>query len=434
MPREANMDILQDWQRPLTAKLIRMIRRGLHNLVALPTGSGKTYISTAAAQIMKRRPLVICPKSAISSWKNVLNLFQVTPLAIVNWERLKTGKTQWLSKQNVSWLWHLPKDVLVIVDEVHRGCSGINTQIGAALAALKRYPVPVLTMSATVASSPLQMRHTGYLLGLHTWDKNSFFRWCLAHECRFDKMLGHWMSPRGSRLVQVMKSIREKLPDRILYTKIDDIPGFPETLIEAKLFDLDAEETQDINEAWELMSENMKKPGVTELSELMKARHRTEWIKCGLLCDLVTGQLEDGNSVVMFLNFKDTVERVRSLLAAEKVTNVSVLTGDSNDAERAKAMSLFQDNVNHVFLCTPGAGGVAISLHDVKHERPRVAYINPSYSASETKQALGRIQRIGGTKSVQIFPLAAGTIEERVYRTITSKLRSIETLNDGDLH
>lgn len=428
-----NDNILQDWQRPLAAKLIRMMRKERYNLVALPTGSGKTYLSTAAAKILRRRPLVICPKSAISSWQYVLNLFGVTPLAIVNWEKLKTKKTRWLDKRGMSWMWHLPKDALIIVDEVHRGCSGIDTQIGFALATLKRYPLPVLMMSATVASNPLQMRHTGYLLDLHTWDKSSFFRWCLAHGCWFDKMLGHWMVPRGNKLVQIMGSIREKLPNRILYMRADDIPGFPETVIEAKLFDLDAEDTSAINKAWDEMTEHMKKTGTTELSELVKARHRTEWIKCDLLTNLTQEQLEAGNSVVLFMNFKDTTERMRTRLKDKEIENVSILTGESNDDERAEAMRLFQENVNHVFICTTGAGGVAISLHDIKHERPRIAYINPSYSASETKQAMGRVQRVNGTKSVQIFPLAAGTVEERVYRAITGKLKALDRLNDGDL-
>jgi superfamily II DNA/RNA helicase len=214
---------------------------------------------------------------------------------------------------------------------------------------------------------------------------------------------------------------------------VDEIPGFPESIIEAKLFDLDNGDTTAINKAWDEMSEQTRKPGVSELAEMMKARHRTEWLKCDLLNDLVKDRLDEGTSVVVFMNFKDTVERLVKMLHDNNVMNVSILTGDSNDAERLQAMVRFQSNENHVFVCTTGAGGVAISLHDVRHERPRVAYINPSYSASETKQALGRIARVGGTRSVCIFPLVANTIEERVFRAITSKCRAIDSLNDGDL-
>lgn len=423
---------LFDWQRPLAAKLIRMMRAYNCNLVALPTGSGKTFIATDVTKRMHKTPLVICPKSAVSSWKTVCESFEVEPAAIINWEKLKTGKTSFL-KRNRVWEWALPDKVCVIIDEVHRGCSGIETQIGTAAASLRRYNVPVMMMSATMASNPMQLRHSGYLLGLHGWTKDSFFRWCMAHGCKFDQYLGHWVTPKGRLLAEAMQKIRAQIPDRILHMQVSEIPGFPETIVEAKLFDLDNSDTTAINKAWTDMTEHLKKPGVSELAELMKARHRTEWIKCGLLCELIKEKVDEGTSVVVFMNFKDTVDRLKTMLETEGLKNLSVLTGDSNDAERVVAMNKFQANENHVFICTTGAGGVAISLHDVKQERPRLSYVNPSYSASETVQALGRIRRAGGTNSIQIFPLIANTIEERVFRAITSKCRAIETLNDGDL-
>jgi hypothetical protein len=425
---------LFDWQRPLCAKLVRMMRAGLYNLVALGTGSGKTYISVRAVKAMGLTPIVICPKSAISAWVKVCDGFGLDYYDIVNWEKLKGGKTEWLKRgEGKKWKWKLPANACVIIDEVHRGCSGIETQIGQAAATLKKYQTPVIMMSATVASNPLQLRHIGYLLGLHDWTKSGFYRWAQKHGCMYDSFLGHWMTPKGARLRTEMQKIRSGFPERILYLPVSEIPGFPETIIEAKLFDLKATDVAQINKAWKEMSEHAKKPGVNELAEMCKARHRTEWIKCDLLRDLTKERLEADMSVAVFMNFRDTVERLKDKLAEAGITNVSILTGGSNDAERAAAMDLFQENVNHVFICTAGSGGVAINLHDVKKERPRVSYINPSYSASETKQTLGRIWRAEGTNSIQIFPLVADTIEENVYRAITSKCRAIDTLNDGDL-
>lgn len=424
---------LFEWQRPLCARLIRMMRGSKYNLVALGTGAGKTYLSCQAMKSLKLKPIVICPLSAVSAWRTVTAGFGLEPYDIINWEKLKTGKTAWLKKDKKRWLWDIPHDACVIIDEVHRGCSGIDTQIGRAAATLKKYGRPVLMMSATVASNPMHLRHIGFLLGLHNWTKDSFYRWCQQHGCKFDSFLGHWVTPRGVRLIAEMKKIRSGFPDRILYIPLDQIPGFPETVIEAQLFDMNKADTKLINKAWDEMSENTKKTGVTELAEMMKARHRTEWIKCDLLSSLTAERVDAGTSVVVFMNFKDTVARLQHKLNEAGIENISILTGDSKPREREEAMAKFQDNVNHVFICTTEAGGVAISLHDVKQERPRVAYINPSYSASATKQALGRIARVGGTKSIQIFPLVAGTIEERVYRAITAKCRAIDTLNDGDL-
>jgi hypothetical protein len=49
------------------------------------------------------------------------------------------------------------------------------------------------------------------------------------------------------------------------------------------------------------------------------------------------------------------------------------------------------------------------------------------------RQCLGRIHRVGGSKVVQTFVLIAGTIEEKVQKSITNKLACLDTLNDGDL-
>ena len=79
------------------------------------------------------------------------------------------------------------------------------------------------------------------------------------------------------------------------------------------------------------------------------------------------------------------------------------------------------------------ACGVALSLHDERHERPRVSLINPSYSASELLQALGRIRRVGGTRAVQKIVLAAGSVEENVARAVNGKVDNIGALTDADL-
>jgi hypothetical protein len=79
------------------------------------------------------------------------------------------------------------------------------------------------------------------------------------------------------------------------------------------------------------------------------------------------------------------------------------------------------------------AGGTGLSLHDDKKERPRASLITPGVSASEFRQALGRIHRVGGTPVVQTIVLASGTIEERVYEAIQRKTTGIDSVNGVNL-
>ena len=79
------------------------------------------------------------------------------------------------------------------------------------------------------------------------------------------------------------------------------------------------------------------------------------------------------------------------------------------------------------------ACGVALSLHDEHHERPRVSLISPSYSASEHLQARGRLRRVGGTHATPRIVHAAGSVEERVARAVRGKVDDLRALTDGDL-
>ena len=112
---------------------------------------------------------------------------------------------------------------------------------------------------------------------------------------------------------------------------------------------------------------------------------------------------------------------------------ISVIHGDQKPEERQAEIDRFQNNESTVMLAMIQAGGVGISLHDVKKERPRASLLTPGFNASETVQALGRIWRAGGTPTTQQFVLAANTIETRVHERVSAKLNNISALNDGDM-
>lgn len=142
--------------------------------------------------------------------------------------------------------------------------------------------------------------------------------------------------------------------------------------------------------------------------------------------------VEDGNSVFIAINFTETRKRIEEELAKRKVKCASIYGGQS-DKERQEGIDAFQNNKTHVIVGMMQACSVALSLHDVKHERPRVSLISPSYTASDVVQALGRIRRVGGTAAVQKIVLAADSVEERVARSVNRKIDNIDSLCDKDL-
>ena len=81
------------------------------------------------------------------------------------------------------------------------------------------------------------------------------------------------------------------------------------------------------------------------------------------------------------------------------------------------------------------AGSTGVSLHDLNGNYPRHTLINPSYSAINILQALGRCHRANGkTPVIQRFFFANGVeIEEKMRQRVGLRLSNLEYLNDGDL-
>ena len=162
----------------------------------------------------------------------------------------------------------------------------------------------------------------------------------------------------------------------------------------------------------------------------LRARQKTEAFKVPLMTEMTTDLLEEGKSVVIFVNFQETFDR---LVAA--FPGCAEISGKQlKEEDRTFQIDRFQNNEAHVMVAMMQAGGVGVSLHDLTGERPRVSLLSPSYSARHLKQALGRIPRKDGlSKCIQRIIYAAGTVEEEACKAIHRKLDNIDMLNDGDL-
>lgn len=425
---------LYDWQKPLAEKIRGILSTSDTCINAMPTGTGKTFLSVETAITMNLPFLVIAPKATLINWQRVADSMGGAHLlkGVINPERISLGRSPWYDGTK----WNLEGIGMVVWDEVHKGCSGPESKAALAAARLKKLPVKKLLTSATVADSPLKMRALGYLLGLHDYSKAGFYRWAGENGCFWNKHMSpaiFQFTKSKKDAARHMSAIHATISSRMVHKKIGEIPGFPETLIESKLYDLEKEDADAVRKAYEDMDQRMKDNGTSILTELLHARERSEFAKCELLAGLTEVLVEEGRSVVVFLNFRSALRRLGEALARKGIVRLGTIHGDQTSAERQEHIDAFQDNRAHVMLAMIQAGGVGISLHDVKHERPRASLLTPGFNASETVQALGRIWRAGGTPTTQQFVLASGTIEERVHERVSQKLSCIERLNDGDL-
>lgn len=428
---------LYDWQKPLADRAEKALRGRGFDVLATCTGSGKSFIAAEVARRLGRPVLVICPKAAKTQFTRCLRAMGAGDLLldVLNPSKLIVSRKQkWY---NPSSGWAVPEGTLVIFDEIHRGCSGRESKATVACARLKAYGASLLAMSATAACTPLQMRALAYWAGVAPFEIHGFMRWCRANgvydiqrPTRYGVKKVPMFTRNRKRAAEIMRGIRASFGDAFQSLGPDEIPGFPDEVLETLYIDLDAGGRKAVDEAYAEMSARVKSDCRDSLAQMTRERERVEFTLARPLAEKAAADAEDGISPVVFFNFTEPRLRFEAGLRKLGCTAIASIHGNQKEGERQDMIDAFNRNALTVASVNTAAGGAALSLHDVLHERQRVSYIIPSFNAADVKQALGRIRRVGGTAVVQRFVIAAGTLMERVGAALDGKLGNIDALND----
>lgn len=161
----------------------------------------------------------------------------------------------------------------------------------------------------------------------------------------------------------------------------------------------------------------------------MRTHQKIEILKIPTFVELTNDFIYNGYNVVIFVNFTQTL-----LTLAELLHTNSLVYGEQSLENRQSIIENFQNNMTNVIICNIKAGGLGISLHDIKGGHPRVSLISPTWSSIDLLQALGRIHRAGGkSKSLQRIIYTANTVEEKIADKLKHKLNNINSINNGDL-
>lgn len=399
---------LKKYQLLHTFTLIDIISEQSIALDGSDTGTGKTYTSIALCKTLGLKPFIICPKQIIHHWINVCNTFSISPLGVVNYESIKKGKYYDNEMNRVPCpyydieRWYLPKDSIIIFDEVHV-CKKPNSQNGKLLRQSIQYTphIKVLLLSATVADNPSFFSIFAYALGM-------------TKSMRSAKRHVEYNVNQGISLYDI---IYPKYGSRMDIREIGD--EIPQNRIEGVVYTLDKEQIDKVNTIIQSSS----------LYSIVKKRIELEHIKANIIISLARNYIENGFSVVIFLNFRSSVKKVSRAL---KTT--CIVEGLQDYEDREENIRKFQMNESKVIICNIATGGQSINLHDTYGDHPRISLISPSFSAIQFKQALGRIHRAGQkTPSIQLIVYCACTIEERICNALNQKLSFLTSINDEDL-
>jgi len=203
---------------------------------------------------------------------------------------------------------------------------------------------------------------------------------------------------------------------------------FPETLVTAEAYEFGDDIASVYVDIFRAQSE--RGPSGNHLVEMLRARQDAELLKAPGLAEMAADAVEEGQSVLILVNFRATLAALQKLMPG-----LPVIEGDTSMDERADILRRFgADEVRIVAANLATAGEGLDGLQDLRGEFPRLTLISPGFSAVQLKQALGRVHRANAkTKSIQRIVFAAGTVEERACEAVRAKLANMALLNDGDL-
>ena len=413
------------YQEEAVAKHLKILDSVGASLDGTGCGGGKTVIASAVAAQYALKVCVICPKSVVSKWENTLAAFGVKPLFVLNPEKLRTGNTPWLKKvlgrgKTPNFQWRVPDGTLFIYDEVHM-FGAYNSQNGKMLEAA--YGRPTLMLSATAAESPLRMKALGVQLRLFT--SGYFWKWVREMGAEESRWGGLEWNPKLPANKLAMERLHYSVFANRGYRVSEETlrEQLPELMTEDDPLWLSAKDKATIKELYDEMADPDDPGGVKNLRQ----RQSIELVKIPYIVERAKEIVESGGSVVLFLNFHESIDT-----AKKQFPEAEVIDGRVSAEKRRAIQDRFQRNELRAVIVQIAAGGQSIDLHDLDGRYPRVALLCPQFSGTVEEQAVGRICRVGAkSRALAIRLYAGGTVEQAALKLTAEKRENVAILNRG---
>lgn len=149
--------------------------------------------------------------------------------------------------------------------------------------------------------------------------------------------------------------------------------------------------------------------------------------KLDLLRDTLKELKDEGHRVLVFSQFVQHLQLIRTMLDEEKIS-YQYLDGSTPPDQRTREVDAFQNGNATVFLISLKAGGTGLNLTAADY----VIHMDPWWNPAVEDQATDRAHRIGQTKPVIVYRIIAqGTIEEEILKLHETKRDLIAGVLDG---
>ena len=442
----------KEYQLPAIENSVRALRQHGSVIDASDPGVGKTFMALDLCRRVGVRPAVVAPLAAIPGWQWHCKEMGLEPAFIHTWELLSQGRRPGIFQRSPP-KWTISGDALLICDEFHKAKSW-DTAMSQMMCRAATEQQAVVMLSATMCDNPMGMRALGANLGWFPGnDAAPFWQWAFrsgvrrvmhplprkawrkgadGKEIKMGKSFG--FAPRDDEeRTEILARIHARIfPEHGTRLRTADIPNFPKTTIIPECHELPAKHVKELAAMLEEIrakdAAEKENETSTVLTQILRERQYAETAKIPILEAIIRDEIDNGQSVPVFVSFLATLEHLATKFDAP------VIRGDQTVTQRAAAMDSFQSNKSRVIVCQVSAGGQSINLDDRDGKHPRTSVICPTYSVTELRQILGRVHRTTAmSPSRQRVVYAAGTVEEEICEAVRKKLDNLDLLNDGEI-
>lgn len=258
------------------------------------------------------------------------------------------------------------------------------------------------------------------------------------NDIRKTRILKKLVEPFILRRLKTDKNIIHDLPDKIEQKVYCELTKEQASLYQSIVNDVEAnlDNTQDTSEHKMIFLSALLrlKQCCNHPAQLLQDGSEfsvTRSIKLQRLTELAKEAINNGESILIFSQFKEICDELQTLLKKQLGFNTHYLHGATSRKKREQMIEQFQapDSPASAFVLSLKAGGVGITLTKANH----VIHFDRWWNPAVENQATDRAYRIGQQKTVFAHKfITLGTVEEKIDQMLVDKQKVADSIVGND--
>jgi SNF2 family DNA or RNA helicase len=431
---------------------------GMNPCLADDMGLGKTMqvIALLLHAPKQQAALLIAPTSVIGNWLKEIEKFAPSIRATIHHGAKRTKKedlSQIMADNDVvitsyglirqdKALFHSTTWSRLIIDEAQniKNPSAAQTKIIYAIQANSRIALTGTPIENRLMDlwSLFNFLNPGILGTRATFRKEYEIPVQRDNDLRKTSILKNLVEPFILRRLKTDKNIIQDLPDKIEQKVYCELTKEQASLYQSIVNEVEAS----INEAQETSEHK-----IIFLSALLRLKqccnHPAQLLQDGSafsiersiklqrLTELAKEAINNGESLLIFSQFKEICDALQTVLKTQLGFNTHYLHGGTSRKKREEMIDQFQapNSPASIFVLSLKAGGVGITLTKANH----VIHFDRWWNPAVENQATDRAYRIGQQKTVFAHKfITLGTVEEKIDQMLVDKQKVADSIVGND--